>query len=118
VGVLLAAALVGLPVAHAATPVKVENEINRLLGAVEGSGCEFYRNGSWYNSQDAVAHLRGKYKYLSERNLVNTTEQFIERAGSESSMSGRPYRIRCNGGSAVSSQQWLHEKLAVLRAAK
>lgn len=113
---LLIAALLWLPAALADTPVKVQNEVNFLLGYIAGSGCEFYRNGSWYGSQKAVAHLRDKYKYLNDRNLVNTTEQFIERAASESSFSGKPYQIRCSGGTAVNSQQWLREKLAELRA--
>jgi len=114
---VLVAALLGLSAARAETPVKVQNEVNFLLGYVAGSGCEFYRNGSWYDSQKAHLHLRGKYKYLTEKNLVNTTEQFVERAASESSMSGKPYQIRCAGGAAVSSHQWLLEKLAQLRAA-
>jgi hypothetical protein len=115
--VVLITALLALSTARAETPVRVQNEVNFLLGYVAGSGCEFYRNGSWYNSQKAHVHLRGKYKYLTEKNLVDTTEQFIERAASESSMSGKPYQIRCAGGTAVNSQQWLLEKLAQLRAA-
>ena len=102
--------------AGAAPPETAVKEINHLLDHVGESGCEFYRNGSWYGSQKAVAHLRDKYKYLNDRNLVNTTEQFIERAASESSFSGKPYQIRCGGGAAVNSQQWLHEKLMELRA--
>ena len=115
---LLIAALLGLPAARADTPVKVQNEVSFLLGYVTGSGCEFYRNGDWYNARKAVAHLRDKYKYLNDRNLVSTTEQFIERAASESSFSGKPYQIRCSGGAAVTSQQWLSEKLVELRAAQ
>jgi len=117
-GGLLIAALLGLPAARADTPVKVQNEVSFLLGYITGSGCEFYRNGDWYNARKAVAHLRDKYKYLNDRNLVSTTEQFIERAASESSFSGKPYQIRCNGGASVTSQQWLTEKLADLRAAQ
>ncbi|HXE48601.1 MAG TPA: DUF5329 domain-containing protein [Ramlibacter sp.] len=117
-GGLLIAALLGLPAARADTPVKVQNEVSFLLGYVTGSGCEFYRNGDWYNARKAVAHLRDKYKYLNDRNLVSTTEQFIERAASESSFSGKPYQIRCSGGAAVTSQQWLSEKLVELRAAQ
>src|SRR4051812_43550087 len=91
---LLAAAMLGLP-ARADTPVPVQNEVNYLLGYIAGSGCEFYRNGTWYDSQKAHAHLRGKYKYLVGKNMADTTEHFIERAASESSFSGTPYQIRC-----------------------
>jgi len=115
---LLVAALASLPAARADTPIKVQNEVSFLLGYITGSGCEFYRNGDWYSTRKAVAHLRDKYKYMNDRNLVNTTEQFIERAASESSFSGKPYQIRCNGGAAVTSQQWLSDKLVELRAAR
>jgi hypothetical protein len=115
-GASLIAALLWLPTARADTPVKVQNEVNFLLGYVAGSGCEFYRNGSWYDAQKAHVHLREKYKYLVDNNLVNTTEQFIDRAASESSFSGKPYQIRCSGAVAVNSQQWLRERLLELRA--
>jgi hypothetical protein len=115
-GASLIAALLWLPTARADTPVKVQNEVNFLLGYVAGSGCEFYRNGSWYDAQKAHVHLRDKYKYLVDNNLVNTTEQFIDRAASESSFSGKPYQIRCSGVAAVNSQQWLRERLLELRA--
>jgi hypothetical protein len=111
----LAAALIVLP-AHADTPVPVQNEVNYLLGYMAGSGCEFNRNGTWYDARKAHAHLRGKYKYLVDKNLADTTEHVIERVATESSMSGKPYQIRCAGTAAVSSQQWLREKLAELRA--
>jgi hypothetical protein len=112
-----AASLLALP-ARADAPVPVQNEVNYLLGYIAGSGCEFYRNGNWYDARQAQAHLRDKYRYLAGRNLVDTTEHFIERAASESSVSGDPYRIRCGARAAVNSQQWLREKLAELRAAQ
>ncbi len=115
-GALLIAALAWLPAARADTPVKAQVEISFLLGYIAGSGCEFYRNGTWSNAQKAHVHLRDKYKYLVEHNLVNTTEQFIERGASESSLSGTPYQIRCGGGAAVNSERWLRERLAELRA--
>lgn len=115
---LLSAGLLWSTAARAEPPVKVQNEINFLLGYIAGSGCEFYRNGSWYNAHEAHAHLRTKYNYLAASNLINTTEQFIEQGASKSSMSGMPYQIRCNGGAAVSSQQWLHGRLLELWAMK
>jgi hypothetical protein len=114
---LLAAALAAPPV-HADAPVPVQNEVNYLLGYVAGSGCEFYRNGSWYDARQAQQHLRDKYRYLAGKNLVDTTEHFIERGASESSMSGNPYQIRCGAHAPVTSGQWLREKLTELRAAQ
>jgi hypothetical protein len=104
-----------VPVARAEPPTKVQIEVNFLLGFVEGSGCDFYRNGTWHDSKAAQAHLRDKYKYLVARNLVNTTEEFIEKAATESSLSGQAYEIRCNGGATLTSSQWLRDELARVR---
>lgn len=114
-GVFLMLGLMAAPLVRAEPPTSVQIEVNYLLGYIEGSGCEFYRNGTWHDSKAAQAHLRDKYKYLVARDLIDTTEQFIDRAASESSLSGRPYEIRCNGGAAVTSKQWLREKLAHFR---
>jgi hypothetical protein len=115
VGVFLMLGLMAAPPVRAEPPTSVQIEVNYLLGYIEGSGCEFYRNGTWHDSKAAQAHLRDKYKYLVARNLIDTTEQFIDRAASESSVSGLPYEIRCNGGAAITSKQWLREKLAHFR---
>jgi hypothetical protein len=110
--------LLSVPVARAEPPIKVQIEVNFLLGYVEGSGCEFYRNGSWHDSRTAQAHLRDKYNYLAARNLIRSTEDFIDRAATASSLSGRPYEVRCNGGAVVTSSQWLRDELARYRTFK
>jgi hypothetical protein len=115
VSLLAPAIIVMAPIARAEAPKNVDLEINFLLGFVEGSGCQFYRNGLWYESKAAQEHLREKYEFLNLRNLVNTTEQFIDRAATESSFSGLPYEVRCNGGAVVTSRQWLTDELARLR---
>jgi len=115
-GSVLMLGLLLVPVARAEPPTNVQIEINFLLGYIEGSGCAFYRNGTWHDSKTAQAHLRSKYKYLAAGNLINTTEDFIERAATESSFSGQPYAVRCNGGAAVPSGQWLRAELARFRA--
>ena len=103
------------PVARAEPPINVQIEVNFLLGYIEGSGCAFYRNGTWYDSKAAQAHLRDKYKYLAARSLIFITEDFIERAATASSLSDQPYQLKCNGGATVTSNQWLREELARLR---
>lgn len=108
---LLAAAAAG-----AAPAAGVQMEVNFLLGFVEGSGCDFQRNGSWHDSVAAQVHLRDKYRYLAARDLIDTTEQFIERAASQSSLTGRAYQVRCKGGPTITSKQWLSDELAHLRA--
>ena len=63
----------------------------------------------------AQSHLRDKYKALVARDLVNTTEQFIERAATESSLSGEPYQVRCNGSAPVTTNRWMRDRLAHFR---
>lgn len=113
-----ALALLGLlatvPV-RAAPALSMPMEVNFLLGYVEGSGCDFQRNGSWYTAQEAQGHLCDKFNYLTARNRLETTEQFIEGAATESSLSGRPYMLRCAGGPVISSHQWLSDELLRLR---
>ena len=103
-------------VAHAEPPVNVQIEINFLLGYVEGSGCGFNRNGTWHDSKMAQTHLRDKYKWLAARNLINTTEDFIDRAATESSFTSQQYAVMCNGGAKLSSKQWLRDELARFRS--
>jgi Spy/CpxP family protein refolding chaperone len=93
-------------------------EVNFLLGFVEGSGCDFQRNGSWHTAHEAQVHLRDKFNYLAARNHLETTEQFIEGAATESSLTGRPYMVRCNGAPIISSNRWLNDELLRFRKAQ
>ena len=104
-----------LPQAAAASVADVE--IGQLLGYLEHSGCTVYRNGSWYNASDARAHMEKKYRYLLDKGLVDTTEDFIDRAATASSMSGKPYQVKCDGYEQVSSAEWLKTELQRLRKA-
>ena len=106
------------PAVRAETPTNVQLEVSFLLGYIEGSGCQFYRNGTWHNSKDAQVHLRDKYKWLMARNLINTTEDFIEKAATQSSFSSQPYAVTCNGGASMTSNKWLRAELARLRTFK
>jgi hypothetical protein len=92
-------------------------EIGQLLGYLERSGCTVYRNGSWYSASDARAHLEKKYRDLLDRGSVDTTEDFIDRAATASSMSGKPYQVQCDGREPVSSAEWLTTELQRLRRA-
>lgn len=112
---LLMLSMLVLPAARAAPPPAVQVEIDYLLAHVGTSGCEFYRNGSWYDGPRAQAHLRVKYDYLAARNLVRSAEDFIDKAATKSSLSGQPYQIRCAGYAAVASNQWLRDALARYR---
>ena len=101
--------------AQAAPPAVAQAEINYLLAAIDRSGCQFYRNGSWHNSKQAQAHLRRKYDALMAANRIQTAEDFIERAATRSSMSGEAYAIRCNADPAMPTDRWLRDQLARYR---
>ena len=112
----LASAVAAAPVAHARPPAGVVREINHLLAYIRDSGCAFTRNDSWNKSTAAEAHVRAKYDYLVKRDLIKTTEDFINGAATKSSGSGRPYEIRCGGESPLASNHWLTSELARYRA--
>ncbi len=91
-------------------------EIGQLFAALESSRCEFHRNGSWHSAQKASEHLHRKYDYLLEKGLVTSTESFIELAATKSSMTGKPYLVRCGNAQPVPSMSWFTSKLKELRA--
>lgn len=108
-----------LSAAHAAPlPAAARAEVDALLTRLQSSGCEFNRNGSWHAGAEAKGHLTKKLDYLEGKGLVQTAEQFIERGASASSMSGKPYLVRCAGKAPVESAQWLKAELQQLRAAR
>jgi Family of unknown function (DUF5329) len=111
---LLAAVL--LPLAALAQDAVAKQEIDHLIAHLASSGCEFNRNGSWYDAASAVSHIQRKYAHLRDHGLVPTPEAFIERAASESSMSGTPYRVRCPGQPEVRSAEWFRAELAKFRS--
>jgi len=100
---------------HAAPPLTAQSEIEYLLASVANSSCTFYRNGSWYDAKRAQEHLRLKYNYLTARKAIDSAEDFIEKAASRSSFSGRAYMIRCPGTVDTPSSQWLRDRLAEYR---
>jgi hypothetical protein len=113
---LVALALAFAPgIAGAAPSADARREITQLIGSLDGSQCQFQRNGSWYGPADARAHLQRKYDYLLKKDMVDTAEQFIERAASQSSMSGKAYRIRCPGQPEQTSAAWFGARLQSLR---
>jgi hypothetical protein len=101
--------------AMAEPPAGVQTEIGYLLQHVEKSGCEFYRNGTWYESKRAGAHLNDKYRYLAAQGQINSTEEFIERAATASSRSGARYQIKCGNGAPVDCNRWLRDALTAYR---
>jgi hypothetical protein len=114
---LIAVLCIILQAVRAAPPPAAEVEINHLLGLIENSGCEFFRNGTWYDAQRAAAHLRAKYEALTANGQIESAEDFIDKAAGSSSMSGQAYLIRCGGGAPMTTRQWFSAALARYRGA-
>lgn len=115
---LLGMLAAGVPAMGAGPDAKARAEIAHLLDHLEQSGCEFYRNGEWRSAKDAREHLATKYEYLLKKGWVRTAEDFIARAGSESSVSGKPYQVRCAGSRPVPSAEWLRSELRRYRSSR
>lgn len=111
-------ALTLAPSLHAA-PVSpaVRTEIDALLVRLQSSACTFNRNGTWHGAAEARLHLLRKLEYLERRNAVHSTEQFIGLGASGSSVSGRPYLVRCGNAAPIESRVWLTTELRSIRAA-
>lgn len=97
--------------ALAGTAPAVQVEINAMLDNLARSGCEFQRNGTWYSGERASQHLARKLEYIEQRGGVISTEQFIDLAATQSSMSGKPYRVHCAGSLPIPSKTWLLDSL-------
>jgi hypothetical protein len=89
-----------------------ETEIVYLLDLVAASDCIFVRNGDEHSAADAADHLR--LKYGRGKSHVDSAEGFIDFLATESSWSGEPYTIICDGVSQPSAQ-WLHRALSDYR---
>jgi hypothetical protein len=92
---------------------QLESEVAYLLEFVAGSGCDFVRNGSAHDPDEAADHLR--LKYSRGKRYLSSTEHFIDRLASESSWTGKPYSVTCNGLSEPAGP-WLHRALDSYRA--
>jgi hypothetical protein len=93
-----------------------QKEIGQLLDRIEASNCSFNRNGSWHGPADARKHLQMKVDYMAKRNMLGSTEDFIHKAATASSVSGQAYQIRCGDGAPMASAVWLTAELKRIRA--
>lgn len=111
-------AVLSLGAAAAPTPPAVRAEIDALMAKMSASNCQFERNGNWHSAPEARQHLLRKLEYIEKRReTLASAEQFIDVAASESSFSGKPYRVKCGSGEAVPSREWLTRELKALRTA-
>jgi len=120
-GVLIGCLLWSLvATAQVTTPpdTRADREVAALIQVVARSGCLFQRNGRWNAAQSAAAHLRRKNEVIRLRaGDLYSAELFIERAASESSLTGLPYRVRCPGQPEQLSRDWLMARLDRFRDA-
>lgn len=112
------ALLLALATSASAAPLgsAARGEIDALLARLATSGCQFKRNGTWHSATEARAHLVKKLDYLARRGAVSSAEQFIERAATQSSVSGEAYAVKCGDAPARASADWLSSELRALRA--
>ena len=99
---------------HAALNAQNQEEVGKLLTFVENSGCSFIRNGSAYDGKEARMHLQQKLDYLENKGLVDSSEDFISRAATGSSISGKAYSVDC-AGQTQPSADWLNGELQRIR---
>lgn len=111
----LAACLLSFAAIAAESPV--DAEIDALIARVgQAHGVVFVRNGSAHSAAEAAAHLQRKRVAAGGR--FASAEQFIDRIGTRSSLSGRAYRVRAADGTEVDSAPWLRRLLREVRAAR
>lgn len=96
---------------------QVTHEVEQLIDFVRISNCTFYRNGSWAEAGKAADHINRKYQYVKKRGLVKTAEDFIKYAATKSSMSGKPYLVKCDGES-LNCAEWIQAELDQIREKK
>ena len=91
----------------------MQYEIDHLMEYIENSVCIFVRNGKDYSPKVAVQHIKKKYNHY--RKKITTTEEFVKLCASKSSMSNKPYKIKCPGRPLLESQDWFLKELARIR---
>lgn len=89
-------------------------EIEYLLNSVGSSGCAFIRNGTSHSAENAEEHLR--MKFGKGKRYATTSEKFIERLASKSSISRKAYAIKCKNEGRLNSEDWLKQRLQEYRA--
>ena len=90
-----------------------KTEINHLLQFVKATECQYERNGDMHNGEEAFKHINRKYEHFEDD--IKTTEDFIKYSATESRMSGKKYKIHCQGQPEVYSKDWLLSELSNFR---
>ena len=106
--ILLSLTLLATSSFSSSAETEAETEIRWLIQAVRDSHCQFDRNGTLHSAESAANHL--ELKYSRGKRYADSAEAFIERLASQSSWTGEPYRMICEGN-AMPAANWLTTKL-------
>ena len=90
-----------------------QQEIDHLIDYVAATECQYERNGTLHNGQEAVEHIQKKYNYFKKR--IKSAEDFIKYSASQSTMSRKAYTVHCQGKPTQKTQDWLLAELANFR---
>ena len=94
-------------------PLTEKEKIQALIRVIENlKDATFIRNGSDYNAKTAARFLRGKWQ--AHEKEIKTATDFIDKAASVSSTSGKAYMIRLKGKSEIKCSNYLKEELKKL----
>ncbi len=115
-GFALHALMLYLRVSAEAPPAekqKIEALLTRVAGLTEA---KFVRNGTDYDAKTAVTFLRGKWNRSDDE--IKSAKDFIAKAATGSSTSGKPYLIRFKDGREVACADYLKGELEKVEAAQ
>lgn len=109
--------LLGLAFTHLvqaqASPTDEKLKIETLIKQVAAlKDATFFRNGSGYNATTAVTFLQAKWQANAAD--IKTALDFIDKIGSISGTSGKPYLIRLKDGREIIGRDFLLAELKKL----
>jgi len=108
--------LAALPCQAQAIAPSEKAKIEALISHLENlKDSTFIRNGSDYDAQSAAKFLRKKWN--SQQRDIKTAQDFIAKAASVSSTSGKPYMIRLKGAAETPCGPYLTAQLQKIEAA-
>jgi hypothetical protein len=111
---LLFLATIAVTICADELPATEKAKIERLIAHVKGlKDAVFIRNDVEFDAPTAARFLQGKWD--ANAAAIDTAEQFIEKAATVSSTTGKPYRIRFKDGTEVKSGDYLKERLKELK---
>ena len=107
---LIAGVLFAAPAFPESAPPQEKAKIEALIQRVsELDNAKFIRNAAEYDVTVAVRFLRGKWRANDKE--VKSARDFVDKVGSASGTSGKPYMIRFRDGREIPSRDFLAAEL-------